>query len=293
MFGIKGCHKPKKMEWTNTRKKSTKSRKSIKSSKVILFPHKLGQSRAGINKTPEYLTRYIKNDIIHMKLTNNFYKNIQILYDINAEINTVKNARKINIGGDHSMAFATIADTLNKHPQAKVIYFDAHGDINTFKASKSKHYHGMPLSYLTGLDKDDRFPIKNLLPFENLLYIGLRCLDPYERKVIYDNNIKYIDSDEINKYPAIVIEKIDGFIQNDPVHVSFDVDCMDPTYIPSTGTYVKNGIQLNAAKKVLDYLHKKNVVNVDITELNIGLGSKKDVDKSVKNTLKLFRTWLN
>ena len=291
MFGIKGCHKVKKKihTWNKRKWNTKKSKKSKKSThKVILFPHKLGQSREGINKTPDYLTRYIKNDIIHMKLTNNFYKNIQILYDINAI-----NARKINIGGDHSMAFATIADTLNRHPNAKVIYFDAHGDINTFKASKSKHYHGMPLSYLTGLDKDDRFPIKNLLPFENLLYIGLRCLDSYERKIIYDNNIKYIECDEINKNPAIVIEKINGFIHNDPVHVSFDVDCMDPTYIPSTGTYVKNGIQLHAAKKVLDYLSKKNVVNLDITELNIEIGSKKEIDTSVRNTLKLFRKWLN
>lgn len=288
MFDLKDCHKPKKNKMIWSKSKRSTIKKHIKKTKVIMFPHKLGQSRAGINKTPEYLSSLIDTDIIHMKLTKNFYKNIQILYDINE---TIKD-RKINIGGDHSMAFATIAYTLNKYPNAKVIYFDAHGDINTFKASKSKHYHGMPLSFLTGLDKDNRFPIKNLLPFKNLLYIGLRCLDPYERKIIYDNNIKYIECDEINKYPEVVIEKIDGFINNDPVHVSFDVDCIDPIYIPSTGTYVKNGIQLHSAKKVLDYLLKKNVVNVDITELNIEIGNKKDIDKSVKNTLKLFHNWL-
>ena len=69
----------------------------------------------------------------------------------------------INIGGDHSMSIATIASTLNKYPNTKVIYFDAHADLNTYKSSKSKHYHGMPLSFITGIDHHKKFSfIKNL-----------------------------------------------------------------------------------------------------------------------------------
>ena len=95
--------------------------------------------------------------------------------------------KKINIGGDHSMAIATVADSLNRVPpgKLKVIWFDAHPDINTYKSSISKNYHGMPLGYLTGLCKSHYFPfITNYLNFENLLYIGIRDIDEYEKKII-------------------------------------------------------------------------------------------------------------
>jgi arginase len=82
-------------------------------------------------------------------------------------------------------------------------------------------------------------------------------------------------------------------VGNSPVHVSFDVDSIDPKYIPSTGTPVKNGVELNNAIKILDGLNSRNIVNMDITELNRDLGSKSDGDKSVKNTEVLFHNFLN
>ena len=63
------------------------------------------------------------------------FTNINLLYDANLRAK----GKLVNIGGDHSMSIATIANTLNKHPDAKVIYFDAHADINTYKSSNSKH----------------------------------------------------------------------------------------------------------------------------------------------------------
>jgi arginase len=199
----------------------------------------------------------------------------------------------INIGGDHSMSIATISDTLNKYPNAKVIYFDAHADINTYKSSKSKHYHGMPLSFITGMDIDKNFSfIKNKLPFENLLYIGSRCWDIFEVNEIYKKNIKFLTPDEINNNFKESLNKIMNFVGNSPVHVSFDVDAIDPKYIPSTGTSVKNGIELNNAIKILDNLNNTKIVNMDITELNDQLGTRDDVYKSIKNTELLFSKFL-
>ena len=218
------------------------------------------------------------------------FKNINELYQANKK----STGKIVNIGGDHSMAIATIADTLNKYPNAKVVYFDAHADINTYKSSNSKHYHGMPLSFVTGLDSDKRFSfIKNKLPIENLLYIGGRCWDIFERDEVYKRNIKFLSPDEINNNFNESLNKIMDFVGNSPVHVSFDVDSIDPKYIPSTGTPVKNGVELDNAIKILDGLNSRNIVNMDITELNRDLGSKTDGDKSVKNTEVLFHKFLN
>jgi len=303
MFGINDCHKVRK-----NKKKSYTFGKPYKKSKtmklrnvaknkfkhVILFSHKLGQTKQGVDKTPAKMKSFINRTthrVINVKSTGDLFKNIQNLYKANKKCGK---SPIVNIGGDHSMSIATIAHTLNTYPNAKVLYFDAHGDINTFASSKSKHYHGMPLSFMTGLDHDDRFPfIKNKLSFDNLCYFGTRCVDPFEKDIIYEKNIKYIESPELNDNINQVIQKVDNFIGNSPVHLSFDVDCLDPAFIPSTGTTVKDGIKYSSAIQMLNYLYTKNVVNVDITELNVGLGSREDIQKSQKNTLSLFRDFLS
>ena len=238
------------------------------------------------------MNKYINkktHQITKIKNSGNLFRNINALY----KANQAASGKIINIGGDHSMSIATISDTLNKYPTAKVIYFDAHADLNTYKSSKSKHYHGMPLSFVTGLDHDAKFSFINTkLPFENLLYIGSRCWDPYEVNEAYKRNIKFITPDEINKNLSESLNKILNFVGDDPVHVSFDVDSIDPKYIPSTGTPVKNGIELAKAKLILDKLNSGNIVKMDITELNIKLGKKTEGLKSGKNTEKLFHNFI-
>lgn len=300
LFGINDCHNPRrnnKKQYTFKNRVSLK-RKPIKSKaynykNIILFPHNLGQERPGVEKAPKYINKYInrkKHKVITVKNTGNLFKNIKNLYNINKNIK----GKRVNIGGDHSMSIATIADTLNKHPDAKVIYFDAHADLNTYKSSNSKHYHGMPLSFVTGLDRDPKFDfIKNKLGYHNLLYIGGRCWDIFERDEIYKRNIKFLTPDEINHHFEESLNKILDFVGNSPVHVSFDVDSIDPNYIPSTGTPVKNGVDLRNAITILDKLNSKNIVNMDITELNMDLGkTPNDNVKSGKNTMILFERFL-
>ncbi len=300
MFGINDCNKPKK----NT-KKSYKFKNKLKNftiknkiqkpynyKTIILFPHDLGQTKTGTEKAPKYINKFInhkKHVIKTVKNTGNLFKNIIDLYKVNKNTS----GKIVNIGGDHSMAIATIADTLNKHPNAKVVYFDAHADINTYKSSNSKHFHGMPLSFLTGLDKNTHFSfIKNKLPFENILYIGSRCWDPFEIDTVYKNNIKFLTPDDINNNFNESLNKIINFVGDSPIHVSFDVDSIDPKYIPSTGTPVKNGVELKNAIKILSELNNKNIVNMDITELNMNLGKNNDGIKSGKNTVLLFKKFI-
>jgi arginase len=301
MFGINDCNKPRKNTKKNYtfKKRKEKLNKTIRKKSrpynyktIILFPHSLGQTKLGTEKAPKYLEKYInhgKHKVRIVKNTGNMFRNINDLYKVNRDTK----GKIVNIGGDHSMAIATIADTLNKYPNAKVVYFDAHADLNTYKSSNSKHYHGMPLSFVTGLDKDKRFSfIKNKLPFENILYIGSRCWDPFEIKEVYKHNIKFLMPDDINNNFEDSLNRIMNFVGDSPVHVSFDVDSIDPEYIPSTGTPVKNGVELEKAITILDNLNKDNMVNLDITELNTNLGNKKDGHKSLKNTERLFHKFI-
>lgn len=295
LFGINDCKKPKKnFTLKEFSKKSRQWKKrSYNYKNIILFPHNLGQTKLGVEKAPAYLNKFInhkKHVVNNVRDTGDMFKNLTNLYRMNARLG----GKIVNIGGDHSMSIATIADTLNKYPSAKVIYFDAHADLNTFKSSKGKNYHGMPLSFITGIDKDNHFSfIKNILPFENLFYIGSRCWDKFEIDIIYKEGIKFLTPNDINNDFENSLNIIKNFIGNSPVHISFDVDSIDPKYIPSTGTYVKNGIELNNAIEFLDNLNNLNIVKLDITELNIDIGKKHNGEKSAINTKKLFHNFIN
>jgi len=255
---------------------------------IIYFPHKLGQKKNGVQNA----YKFFKNKGTIVKCTNsqkNLFNNLNNLYIANS-----LSKKNLNIGGDHSMAIGSVAASLNKYKNLKVLWFDAHPDINTFDKSMSKNYHGMPLAFLTKLDKNDNFKfIKNYLDFKNLLYIGIRDIDSFEAEVIKKYNINYIKCRDLNLEPKNTLERINKFIKNDPFHISFDVDCMDPSLIPCTGTPVKNGLRLRNTKYILDNLINKNIVNMDITELNLELGNQKEKEKSIKNTLYLFNKYLN
>jgi arginase len=250
---------------------------------IIFFQNGLGQKRTGIEKTVYKLYLRYKSILIDNKYPNN--KKVFFIKDKKDLIKNLNNLNKaneyflnknicpiINVGGDHSMAIGTLSASLNKYKnKLKVIWIDAHADINTRASSPSGNYHGMPLGFLTGLDKLDDFTyIKNYLPMENLCYIGIRDLDSEEINVIKTNNIKTINSEHFNSNISNVLNDIDNWIGNDYVHLSIDVDGLDPKYIRYTGTICSNGLELNQLLRFLgDVCKKKNIVNVDLTELNL------------------------
>lgn len=252
--------------------------------KYILFPNMLGQMKQGVQHSPPLLKDFMKlKNTTSVHCGKSLESNLHRLYKKNKKTS----GQRINIGGDHSMSIATVAYTLNNYPDSKVIWVDAHPDINTTFSSKTKNVHGMPLGFLTGLDYNREFSyIKNLLPFQNILYVGLRDIDHYEKNILDTCNIEQISTEEVNNNPQKVIRTIQEFIDNDPFHLSFDVDSLDPSVMSSTGTPVENGILLKPMKKVLrNIMNSDNMVNMDITELNLELG---DNHKSLQNFLYLF-----
>jgi arginase len=111
---------------------------------------------------------------------------------------------------------------------------------------------------------------------------------------VYNKKIKFLTPNDINNDFENSLNKIKTFVGDSPIHVSFDVDSVDPKYIPSTGTPVKNGIEMNKAITILDNLNNNNeIVNMDITELNMDLGKKRDGIKSGINTEKIFHKFID
>ena len=263
-------------------------------SKFIFYPSFLGQSKSIIRNTPRMiynLFQPVNYDFVKCHPTNN-NKNLENLYYANKDLRRYHN--HINIGGDHSMSIATIAASLHKNPNVKVLWVDAHPDINTYQSSDTKNIHGMPLSYLTGLDYSPNFEFLNdkniLLPFDNIMYLGIRDIDEFEKDIIQKHKIKNFNPYEFNNYFVPVLKEIDNFIGDEEVHLSFDVDALDPKYLNSTGTPVAKGLKYRKAKQLLDYLLiHKNIINMDITELNLDIGNEK---KSIYTFMHLFHNYI-
>ena len=231
----------------------------------------LGQTKFGVKNTPNLVKKLIgKNKhYFNVNCNNNIFYNLNNLYNISCKVK----GPRINFGGDHSMAISTVAYSLNQNKNTKVIWIDAHADINTFKSSYTKNIHGMPVSFLTGLDTNTNFSfIKNLLPLENILYIGVRDMDDFEKETLHNNNINIIQVKDIRSNFSESINYINDFVGDDPIHISFDVDSIDPKLIHSTGTPVSNGLNVKEAKNIINTLYKRNLVNIDVTELNLNIG---------------------
>lgn len=275
---------------------------SIKKIKnIIFFPSMLGQTKKGVESGPSVIVREIikKEKKTDFKKTNKYwvdvknskciYDNLENLYETNENVK----GPRINIGGDHSMSIATVAHSLNNYDNLKLIWIDAHGDINTSYSSPTNNLHGMPLGYLTNLDTNDNFYfIFYHLNLKDILYIGIRDLDSFEKEVV-KKNTSIIDTKKFNR--ESYIDEIEKFIGDDPIHISFDVDSLDPIYFPSTGTLVKNGLYLNRVKELFDYLHEKKfkqIKNIDITEFNPKIGSKEDVKRSIDSIMYIFDKYI-
>lgn len=233
--------------------------------RFIGFCSHLGQPKFGVNMAP--LLLFSDKSKIYSSVNKNLDYNLRNLYLANSSIK----GKRVNLGGDHSMSIATVAHSLNNHSNLKVLWIDAHADINTPEKSKSGNYHGMPLSFLTGLVKKHSFNfIGNTLPFRNLMYIGIRDLDDFEKYILDKYMIKYITTEEFEKNDFY---KILEFIGNSPVHISFDVDSIDPSEISCTGTPVLDGLSSKSVYNLFTILRNKNIVNLDVTEFNPFLGN--------------------
>ena len=250
------------------------------------------KKKPGVANTPHIIKNILhpsRNIFFNIPCKKNLYSNLDHLYKINNSIPTPK----INIGGDHSMALGTVVSSLCRYPNMKLIWIDAHPDINTYEKSASGNFHGMPLSFLTNLENQKKFPfIQNYLPFKNILYIGIRDIDPFEKEIIEKYNINLLTVSEIQNSLSSSLKKITSFIDNSPIHISLDVDGLDPSIIPCTGTPVKGGFNLSEILDIISILKRENIINMDFAELNLELGNQSEKIKSLDNSLTILNEFV-
>lgn len=179
------------------------------------------------------------------------------------------------LGGDHSIAIGTIKGVLQSVNKLGVIWIDAHGDINTDVTSPSGNIHGMPVASLLGMGAKELSEIggsDKKLDKKNIVFVGSRDLDEGERVTLKELGITVFTMHEIDEMGIkAVMEKAVEIAQDgtDGVHVSFDMDSIDPEYAPGTGTKVKGGMNYREANYALEIISKiDNLTSVEFVEVN-------------------------
>ena len=264
----------------------------------IHVPLRYGQGKLGVDQGPTKLnemgmqqllpTETVKHTIRvlpeseireneeHLKRVDGVLHTVTELAEVvHREIS--KNRFPLIVGGDHSMAIGTLAGLAQTGPYG-VIWVDAHADLNTGETSPSGNIHGMPLAAAMGMgdvrltEVGGRDP--KLSP-EHLVYIALRDIDEGEMNEINRLGIKVITVEEVRTRGVDVImqeamrylrERVDRF------YISFDMDSLDASLVPGTGTPVDGGLTEVEAKAILkEAMQAEDLIAVELVELNPAL----------------------
>jgi arginase len=183
------------------------------------------------------------------------------------------------LGGDHSIAVGTVsgiaAFAQSQGKKIGLLWVDAHGDINTPETSPSGNIHGMPLAALLGFGASELTGVAGPSPKvdpANVALVGIRSLDAGEKKRLNESGVQVHTMSEIDRHGVEIVMKkalarvTDG---TDYVHVSFDLDAVDPTVAPGVGTPVKGGLDYREAHLVMEVIADHGVMtSLEIVEVN-------------------------
>jgi arginase len=188
-------------------------------------------------------------------------------------------ALPIFLGGDHSLSMGSV-NGLARHWREKgrelfVVWLDAHADYNTPATTLSGNMHGMSAAFLCGEPGLDGLlgdePRASIDP-DQLELFGVRSIDKLEKDLLRDRRVSVADMRQIDEFGVSVlmrrvIDKVKA--RNGVLHISFDVDFLDPSLAPGVGTTVPGGATYREAHLVMEMLHDSGLVrSADIVELN-------------------------
>ncbi len=194
----------------------------------------------------------------------------------------VENGRfPLIIGGDHSIAIGSLAGISKHYKNLGVIWYDAHGDLNTHLTSPSGNIHGMPLAASLGLGHEKLTSIYGYKPKvkpENIVIIGARSLDEGERALIREQGIRVYTMHEIDRVgmPKVIEETIAYLKERtDGVHLSLDLDGLDPSEAPGVGTPVIGGLTYRESHLAMEMLEEADIItSAEFVEVNPILDDK-------------------
>ncbi len=190
---------------------------------------------------------------------------------------TAQSGLPVFMGGDHALSMGTVAG-MAAHAQSIdrplfVLWLDAHSDFHTPQSTGSGNLHGTPVAYFTGRPGFEAFPtLPATVPADRVGMIGLRSVDPAERAVLEKNkamlaDMRSIDENGIKAPLVAFLNKVRA--ANGILHVSLDVDFLEPSIAPAVGTTVPGGATEREAHLVMELLHESGLVcSLDLVELN-------------------------
>ena len=194
-----------------------------------------------------------------------------------AAIDAAPRGMPIFLGGDHALAAGTVAG-MAAHAQTQnrpffALWLDAHSDIHTPDTTDSGNLHGTPVGYVTGRPGFDAYPpLPVRVDPANICMIGLRSVDAAEHAVLDDGDVmcvdmRRIDEEGIRAPLQIFLNKVAAV--NGMLHVSLDVDFLDPSVAPAVGTTVPGGATVREGHLVMEMLSDSELVtSLDLVELN-------------------------
>ena len=179
----------------------------------------------------------------------------------------------IFMGGDHSVSLGTVSGMASRD-HTGVIWVDAHGDFNTVETSASGNVHGMPLAALTGLGDARMVNLGHAgvkVAPEHVVLIGVRDLDAPERALMQAAGVRVFTMREIDEYgmPQVIRQALAHLSPLERLHVSLDLDALDPTVAPGVGTPVPGGLSYREAHLLMEMLSDDGrVASLDVVEVN-------------------------
>jgi arginase len=265
------------------------SRKRVERVDVVGVPMDLGADRRGVDMGPSAI-RYarLKESLERLGITVNDHGNLRVPVPESASIDE-QNAKYFPIiaavcdelagivreiidaggfplvlGGDHSIAMGTLAGVTRARGKAPgVIWVDAHGDINTPLTSPSGNVHGMPVHF--ALEQHAVDP-------KRMAFIGLRDVDDGEKKAIRELGVRTFTMADLDRLGmSRVVDEALAIVGDgeNSVHVSFDMDGVDPVEAPGVGTPVRGGISYREAHLLMEGVAASGTLgSMEITEIN-------------------------
>lgn len=179
------------------------------------------------------------------------------------------------LGGDHSIALGSVSGAAKVHRNIGVLWIDAHADFNIPETTPSGNVHGMILAALAGLGPEQLTHVDGWAPKiqkDHIVIIGARDLDVGEQQLLRTHHIHVFTMSDIDQQgissvmqQAIALASPDG----NPIHLSLDMDSLDPREAPGVGTPVRGGLSYREAHFAMELVaQSKKMVSMDVVEVN-------------------------
>lgn len=274
---------------------------------LIGFPMDLGQNRRGVDMGPSAI-RYagvierLKNlnrdviDLGDIEIDRPYHQESEVGGNLRnldqVALGNEKLARKVDevvgegrfpivLGGDHSVAIGTLAGVSKHYDNLGVIWYDAHPDLNSEETSPSGNIHGMPLAVSLGIGHEKLTGMLGYQPKvkpENIVIIGARSVDAEERVLIREKGINVYTMHEVDRLGMPkVIEEVIEYLKDktDGVHLSLDLDGLDPMDAPGVGTPVMGGMSYRESHLAMEMLAESDIItSAEFVEVNPILDEK-------------------